>query len=247
MILRNTLTGRFNLRRALCLGLLLSTISLSSYAGMIFTDSSSFYAALSTTSNISSFDNVDSDTPIPNGGQFDGITYDLSSGRDLIVTDNFETTSRLNYLGADDGFANEFLSGEELFLSFGRMVQAFGLFIIGSPDSIFASDLQLVGGGLSVFNALTPEATLGDGGEVFFLGIINESGFDSARLNSFGDTTDPFFAFNIDDVSVAEIPEPNTFFLIGVGLLLLTNLRAIRNNQSQQNMRKNSELFIQSA
>lgn len=211
------------LQYSLSLALAASAIPAISQAGMIFTDSNSFNAALPGPANITNFDNADFETLIPNGSQFGSITYNLNSGSDLIVSSNFSTTSPLNYLGVDDGFSNEFLSGDELTFTFDSLIQAFGLFIIGSPapDSILPNDLQLVGGGLSVFNT-EPEFTLDDDGEVFFLGIVDESGFDSASLISFGDPSEPFFAFNIDDITTSgEVPEPGTLIMMAFGFALL--------------------------
>lgn len=200
---------------------------------MTFTDSDSFNTALPDGQSLINFDNVDAGTVIPNGGQFGGITFGLNSDSDLVVSDNFLSTSPFNFLGLDDGFSNEFLSGDELTFGFESQVQAFGLFIVGSPqpDSVLPFDLQLAGGGLSVFND-EPELLLDDGGEAFFLGIVNENGFDSVRLNSFGDVTDPFFAFNIDDVTtVKNVPEPQTLVLMALGFVfLIMRMRRDRTN-----------------
>ena len=217
---------------------------------MTFTDSASFNAALPGTPLVTTFDNTDAETIIPNGSQFGNINFSLNSGSDLIVTDNFDTTSPFNYLGADDGFANEFLSGDELLFNFDRLVQAFGLFVIGSPEpeNILPFDLQLVGGGLNVFND-TPEFTLDDGGDVFFLGIINENGFDSARLNSFGDpnASEPFFAFNIDDISTfSEVPEPGTLLLMAFGFALLIRRSRRFSSKSQSNSEPSTGLLFKS-
>lgn len=202
-----------------CLGLTLYAAANFAIAA-VFTDSISFNAALSQESRIESFDNILSGTVIPDGDSLGDIRYESNTGFDLVVTDHFNTTSPLNYLGSDDGFSNEFVSGDEISFSFNKIIRAFGLFIIGSPGDVLQSDLQLVGGSLSVFNSSTPEKILDDGGDVFFLGLINSDGFSNVRLNSFGDQQDPFFAFNIDDITTVNVSEPTSAALLGLGLAL---------------------------
>ncbi len=215
-----------------CLGISLYAVTSMTIAA-VFTDSASFNAALSQSPTIETFDNVFSGTVIPDGGSFGNIRYQSNTGLDLVIADHFSTTSPLNYLGSDDQFSNEFVSGDEIFFNFNKIIQAFGLFIIGSPGDIFQSDLQLIGGGLNVFNSSTPEKTLDDGGDVFFLGLINNDGFSNARLNSFGDQQDPFFAFNIDGVTTVNVSEPTTAALFGLGLVLygFRNLQTTINPQ----------------
>lgn len=189
---------------------------------MTFTDRASFLAALPGPASVLNFDDVDAQTQIAENTPFAGITFTSNlSSPGLIVSDNFDTTSPLNYLGVDDGFSNEFLSGDELTFSFANSVQAFGFSIIGSPDDVFAADFQLTASGSSVFNLGTPEQTLRDGGNVFFLGIIDTAGFSNAQLFSFGDPTDPFFGFNIDDITTVAVPVPATFALLGLGVLAI--------------------------
>ena len=216
-----------------CLGISLYAVTSMTIAA-VFTDSASFNAALSQSPTIETFDNVFSGTVIPDGGSFGDIRYQTNTGLDLVISDHFSTTSPLNFLGSNDTFSTEFVSGDEIFFNFNKIIQAFGLFIIGNPgDDIFQSDLQLVGGGLNVFNASTPEKTLDDGGNVFFLGLINNDGFSNARLNSFGDQQDPFFAFNIDDVTTVNVSEPTTAALLSLGLVLygFRNLQTTMNSQ----------------
>lgn len=195
---------------------------------MFFTNSAEFLAALPGPASIVDFDAVDAETLIPEGAAFEGITFTTNTGLDLIVSDHFDTTSPLNYLGVADGFSNEFFSGHELTFSFARRVQAFGLSIIASPGDVFAADFQLVASSGSAFNVAPPERILSDGGEVFFLGVINPTGFASAQLISFGDpdADAPFFGFNVDDLTTVAVPEPATFALVGLGLLALCGRKA---------------------
>mgnify|MGYP000005812362 CR=1 FL=1 len=200
-----------------------------------FTDSTAFQAALPGPASIVNFDNVNAGTPIPDGVPFQDISLtsnvDNVLGRSgLIVSAQFLTTSPLNFLGVNDGFTNEFLFGDELTLNFSASVLALGLSIIASPDVTQDTDFLLVGGGGSAFNAGTPEQTLFDGGEVFFLGLISDQAFNSAQLISFGDQLDTSLGFNVDDITSvtpanpATVPEPSTVLLFGTGLLILAGM-----------------------
>ena len=204
-------------------------LSLSSGAQampVVFTNSASFLAALPGPSSVVDFDAADAEMLIPEGAAFEGITFTTNTALDLIVSDHFDTTSPHNYLGVADDFSNEFLSGHELTFSFAGRVQAFGLFIIASPGAVLAADFQLLASSVSVFNVAPPERILLDGGEVFFLGVIDPTGFASAQLISFGDPDDPFFGFNVDDLTTFYVPEPATLALVGLGLLALCGRKA---------------------
>jgi hypothetical protein len=82
--------------------------------------------------------------------------------------------------------------------------------------------LQLSPTAGSVFNAGTPDRTLSDGGEAFFLGLADPAqGFTSATLTSFGDVNNPVFFWQADDITTAVvvvIPEPSTWLLVSTGL-----------------------------
>lgn len=196
---------------------------------MSFTDSSAFQSALTGQSSVVNFDNVAAGAKVSDGATFQGITFtsnvDNVIGRPgLIVSDNFLTTSPLNFLGVDDGFSNEFLLGDELTLSFSGLVQAIGLFVIGAPGIVLANDFLLTAGGGTVFNGAS-ENTLFDGGEVFFLGLIDDQGFSAAQLISFGDQLDATLGFTIDDITTAFVSEPPIFYLLGLGLLMLNGMK----------------------
>ncbi|GJL74087.1 hypothetical protein [Nitrosomonas sp.] len=215
----------------LVVGLILLFMCATGHAvTMTFTDSSAYQAALPGSSSIVNFDNVTAGTKIPDGTASQGIIFtsnvDNIIGRSgLIVADNFLTTSPLNFLGVDDGFSNEFLLGDELTLRFKNLIRSIGLFIIGAPGSVAGNDFLLTAGGSTVFNDGTPEETLFDGGEVFFLGLINDQGFSTAQLISFGDQSNPTLGFNIDDISTVAMPEPAIFSLFSLGLLMLGGIK----------------------
>jgi hypothetical protein len=109
-------------------------------------------------------------------------------------------------------------------MTFGGAINAVGLFVIGSPGDVIADDFELTAGTGSVLNAGTPEATLSDGGDVFFLGIIDTIGFTTATLASFDPQQQGFFSYTIDDIvsasaSASAIPEPGMLALFGLAMM----------------------------
>lgn len=218
---------------------LLGLLSLSTQgnaATSTFTDSASFFAALPGPSSTQDYEGVPAESVIPNGATLDGINYSSNvGGGSLFISTFSDTTSGNNSLGGDDNF---FLSGDELSFGFSSLTQAIGLFIIDDiePGSIVENDIQLIAGGLSVFNLATPERILPDRSNVFFLGLIDTDGFDSAQLLSFGDPSDPFFIFNVDDVTTValngQVPEPSSYLLLSLGLLMLGKKMAGKKNVS---------------
>lgn len=204
-------------------------------APIVFTDSASFQAALPAAPSALHFDDVPAGTAVPEGVPIQGVSFTSNlGGLGLTVFDTRDTTSPDNYLGVDDGDDGLFRSGDELGFTFGAAVQAFGLFIIGNTENILANDFQLTASGGSVFNLGGPQQILSDGGGVFFLGIIDTAGFDSARLISFGDPDAPFFRFHVDDIVTAAtpVPEPATLMLVGFGLLAACRNRLVRRTPS---------------
>lgn len=211
----------------------LSVASVAHTAPIAFTDPASFLAALTGLTTVVNFDTSPAETPIPEGVPFGGvsITTNLPTPG-LIVSDHFDTSSPLNYLGVDDGFSNEFLSGHELTIAFTHPVIGFGLYIIASGDDVLDADFLLAASGGSVFNAGPPLEIFGDGGELFFLGIVDPVGFVQASLISFGDPADPAFAFNLDDLTTSAVPEPASLVLLGPSLIWLGRRVARASRQS---------------
>lgn len=199
-------------------------------ATSFFTDSASFFAALPGPSSTQDFEGIPGNTGIPDGTNIDGISYssnviDTNSAANLTVLNNIATTSGNNSLGGGFDIDGLFLSGNELSFSFSDLTQAFGLFVIGTPGGILENDFLLAAGGNSVFNLETPEQTTFNDTEVYFLGLIDTDGFDSAELISFGDPSNPFFDFIVDDITTvtadAAVPEPSSYLLLSLGLLML--------------------------
>lgn len=210
--------------RTLVVGAMTLCLDGAGYAApLFFTDRTSFDMALPGPSSVINFDGLALGTPIPTGTPFQGIAFTTNlGGLGLAVSNIFATTSGTQSLGVTGRPDESFLSGDELTFDFASLVQAFGLSIVGRPGEILANDLQLVAAGGSLFNSTIPQQTLSDGGEVYFLGVVDSAGFPTARLNSFGDPANPFFSFKLDDLSrVAAVSEPRAVALLGLGLLAL--------------------------
>ena len=201
-------------------------------ATMTFTDQATFLAQLNSF-NVEDFESTAVGTPIPNGASVGSITFNhtiddgFGGTLDTIVTDQFDTTSGDRYLGVDDGVDEVFLDGDNFSMSFSS-TQAIGLYVIGSPADVVAGDFSLAAGGETIFNSDTPDITLADGGEAFFLGIIEDDlaqPFSGADLATIGGG---FFVYTVDDIITSSdlksggdqpIPEPSTVALMGLGVV----------------------------
>ena len=187
------------MRWLLCTAILVVLFSGSANAvPLTYTSESNFLSAVSNLGlpglQTLNFGSISTGTTIPSGTAVNGITftydmYDLY-GEYMIVepfNEIYDTTSPPNYLGLDnpDG---AFVGGDMFTMDFDRTLSALRLYVIGSPDDVWADDLELFTSAGSVFNSNTPDQILGDGGEAFFLGIIETDpnlGFKSAELYSF--------------------------------------------------------------
>lgn len=225
--------------KGLVTALLLCGISANSFAAlMTFNDQAAFQSALgSNPSTTINFDNVAVDTPIVDGSNFQGIDFSFIDGSgsafDGMVGTGFDATSGNNYLGYNDPAANAFLSGDSISMSFSQTIHAIGMYIIASPgDILFPDDAQLIVGNDTALLDPTPLNVLPDGGEVFFLGLINTNGFTMADLTTF---CCGFFEFNVDDIQFSTfatpppigtgIPEPAHLSLFALALLIALRKR----------------------
>lgn len=149
------------------------------------------------------------------------FTSTLGDGDGLAIQTGFDTTSSPNYLGSTDlTSVGAFFPGDSVTMSF-NPVNALGMFIIADAAPS-ANDFSLVTGLGTAFNPGTPPETLGDGGQVIFLGLTSSSKFSSATLTL--DSTAGEL-WNVDDITTASqppapTPEPGTFVLLGSGFLL---------------------------
>lgn len=192
---------------------------------LMFTNVSDFNAAIGSgfqTPHIADFESAAGGTTIASGSSFEGVTftYNIGGGAfDMQVGSTFDTTSGTNYLGTtgDDAF----LSGDSFTMTFASAVHAVGLFVISGGFN-YAGDYTLGVAQGSVSNADALDSTfgaLGDGGSVFFLGLVETDSslsFTSAEFSSLDGFGIPF---NIDDIvtaSAADGSVPDTASSLGL-------------------------------
>jgi hypothetical protein len=193
-------------------------------AGLIGdTTLSDFLAAAPSGVATSDFDSSPEST-IPSGSSIGGITltYDFG-GVNVVITDGdgWSSTSDPNFLGTDDG--DIFQAGDDIEFSFTAR-NAFGISVI-SLDPLLDGDLFLNLHGFHLdLSAADIQATLADGSNVWFLGVISDAPFTSIDLQaaSIGQ-----FLYNLDDIRTATIPEPGTMTLFSMGTVVLA-VRTIR-------------------
>lgn len=175
------------------------------------------------------FDSETAGTTYTSPSTIGAITFSNFGPPNLLVTDNFATTSGSNYLGMSSvGLSNQFSGGYNIDLSF-PATNAIGFNIITGeiPNlSIFDNDIQLLaGGGTALLDVDSLEATIGGTDSVFFVGIVDTaSTFTSAQIR-YDAAAVGTITFNVDDVGVA-VPEPSSVWMMALvttfsGLALL--------------------------
>jgi hypothetical protein len=225
------------MKRAILMMAIASLAALPAFADT-FTSSTSFNAAVSALSPTTANFDSDSVGNVANGSTVDGITfsYTPSAGNDSLAivstADYFDTTSEPNYLGTNDPGTAAFFPGDIVSMSFASPINALGMFIIGGPFS--DNDFALATPTVTAFSSSVLETTLGDGGEVIFLGLTSTAAFSSATItlnSSAGEL------WNLDDIVTAAgtpgngnggnggngggnplVPEPSTLALFAIGL-----------------------------
>lgn len=236
---------------ALCALLFFSISATVQAVPTTFTSRAAFDAAIGgLTSSVLDFESVSAGTVVPDGTAFGNVTLTynrsaLSVGLDMIVADQFVTTSGSNYLGVDDGFNQFFFNDDGVTMGFASPVHAVGLFIITPENAAFADDFILSAGGASVGNLSTPDFQLPTGDlfvpfdDVHFLGIVDlDASFVTASLTSL-DPILGFVTFNLDDIVTASrdqggpsgVPAPASLALLGLGLVLVA---ASRNRRARR-------------
>ena len=196
-----------------------------------YTDRSAFDNAATfsgySTSDVD-FDDVDTSggpVSISSGGSHSGVTFAYNfGGVGLTVTDVYDTTSPVNFLGTDDGDILQ--DGDNITFSFSPRT-GFGLYLI-SLDFLLDGDFELTDGTNSaVFELSAQQGTLGDGSGYWFLGLLSDdsSTFTSVTLNTLGGGG--AFLYNIDDLVLASgttpmagVPEPSSLALLVSGGLI---------------------------
>lgn len=197
-----------------------------------YTTLASFQSA-TTGATTANFDNLTAGTVIFTGngsGVADGITFNgtIAGGdQELVIQDLFDTTSGANYLGTTDVTTGALFGTDSLTMTFGSPTTALGLYILGG-NLFDAGTFTLNIGVGTALNSATPDLTLGDGTEAYYLGITSTTPFSSATLsptvlaNTVGDGP----LWNVDDIATATangpppspVPEPGTLGLTAIGL-----------------------------
>lgn len=224
--MKKLITSLFLVSGALCCG---STTA----APITFTDPGAFLANLPGTANTLNFESQGAGSIVPSGSGLGGITFNYDfGGVQMAVTDGnqyggggpWDTTSGSQFLGSDDGDLLQ--DGDDFGLSFGP-VNAIGLYFI-TIDAMFDDDIILTAAGISAGLLASSSTSLPDGGEAYFLGIIDDSNsFTSAEVSTIGGG---FFFYNVDDIvtAVAAVPVPGSVLLLLAGLSGLIQLHPLK-------------------
>jgi hypothetical protein len=228
-------------------GLLALCVPLCLSAGPTgYTDVTSFDSAVSSgfqALTAANFEDIPSGTLIPNGTNVGGgvtLSYTpLFSNFEMDVVSGLDTTSAPNYLGSTTtgGPTSEFdafITGDQVTLTFAHPEQAVGLFVIDdSSNSDEAGAYTLAAAGGTVSNTTSTDTTFGtlaDGGNVFFLGLVETDptmAFTGATFSSDASFGVPF---NLDDLvttsataATGKVPDesPTLCLVLGAGAALL--------------------------
>jgi len=208
-------TTRHRLTAALALAMTAAGVQAAPVSG--FTDFASFRDAVAGPLVTLDFESAAPGTLIASGDSLEGIRFDYDlGGPSLKVTDAFDMPSGTNGLGTDD--LDMLLDGDSLSLVLDP-IGALGLLVI-TADTVLPGAVTLSAAGGSVgLDPGAPYSVLPDGGIAYFLGLVsNGPGFDQALLHTEG-TDGGTFVFNIDDISTAAVPAPQSVLLLGLGLL----------------------------
>ena len=200
----------------------------------VYTDLTAFNNALASngySSQTLDFDSETAGTTYAAPSTIGHVTFSNFGPPDLIVTDDFATTSGANYLGMDSvGLANQFTGGFNIDMGFAAS-NAVGFNIVTGEIanvSIFDDDIQLVvpGSGTVLLDVDDLQGTVGGSDSVFFVGLIDTmSTFTTAQVR-YDAAAVGTITYNIDDITTAAIPEPaSSVLLIGSALMVLHQRR----------------------
>ncbi|MDH5515546.1 MAG: VPLPA-CTERM sorting domain-containing protein [Gammaproteobacteria bacterium] len=206
---------------AVCACLLAFLVAPTNAVTTFYDTQSGYLGALGGSSSTTyNFDELDAGTLIASGDTLNGATFSYSlSGPDnpsILVDNYFNTTSPSNYLGTNDS-SGAFVGGDSFTVTFDHTMRAIGLYVI-SADLILASDFTITtNNGQSVSNTASVDVSLADG-EAYFIGLIEDDyslGFNSITLSSL----DAGYIFNVDNITVSQVPLPGAVWLLISGIL----------------------------
>lgn len=212
------------LYRLVSIGVALTLSTSVNAAVLSFTDETSFLASVSGATSTLDFESQSTGSQINSGDSLNGITFDYSIGPppiDMMVTNDFMTTSGSNYLGLDDaGNYNLFLAGDNFTMTFDAPQYALGMYLV-SGDALFSGDFSISTSEGSVFNSDVVDIALGDGGFAYYLGLTSDTAFSSATLQ-FDALAEGAFLYSVDDITYASaVPVPAAVWLFGSGLIVM--------------------------
>lgn len=192
-------------------------------ATLTFSDSALFHAALPGPGSTLDFEAFPTNVIIPSGTSVGGITVSYSiAGESLKITNAYDTTSGVHSIGLTGG-SEALLDGDVIQAAFDAPgIAALGLFVITS-DFASPDEIELVTPVGTARNA-AHETILGDGGIVYFVGLVSTAGLFSEATLQFADDGQTNFEYNVDDV-VTALPEPGTLLLCSSGLVVLAARR----------------------
>lgn len=204
---------RLLLPAASLVGLTALLVSRASAQVSTYTNVSDYAAAAGTagyTTVDSNFDSLPSGMLLPSGTTVQGITFTYPptdfGGFTLQVDSGFDSTSAPNYLGTTgDG---SFLSGDEFTMTFAHPEEGIGLFVISGGINIAGDYTLSVAQGSALSSGTTDSTfgTLGDGGNVYFLGLIEDNPANSFTTATFSSLNGGYgIPFNVDDISVLQV------------------------------------------
>jgi len=202
-----------------------------------FTSRAGFLAALPGAAATISFEAFAPGTLLPSGAPLGGgvtVSYAIGDGAGgfltLAVVDRFDTTSGTRSLGVDDpANQDQLLLGDELDFAIAGGTPAFGLSLV-TGDALLLGDVRLVTDQGEAANGAAVEATLPDGGLVYFVGLVAPAPVAQVSLRYGAGAAGAAF-FNLDDVTL--VPEPGAAGAAAVAAGALAALRLRSRNRKE--------------
>lgn len=219
-------------------------------AGILtFTDSNAFFAALHGAPRSTETYDTGVGTIIGNGGTYNGFTYSYTSPvppangygvNDVpvrgLISPTYEGFGVSVLAATRPSLADSLYGpGERVTASFGRSVTAVGVFFNGDPTVTQPGDFYIQTSSGTAINGNNP--VLGDGGgqNMYFVGLISDTPFNSATFGSQNfQLTPPGVAqrgsFSLDNLTTAQatlVPAPAAVVVFG-GLVVVAGFRSRR-------------------